>query len=72
MLKENSTFDVSELTLEEKQIRQKDIDVIFETLKETKIEFTKEQCVLLYDHMQQGAVETGNSEWLYYQQSNLN
>jgi hypothetical protein len=69
MIKENSTFDISNLTFAEKVIRQKDIDIVFESMKETKLEFSRQQCEALYDHQQQGAIEAGTSSWQYYQQN---
>ncbi len=72
MVKENTTFDIAKLTLEEKQIRQKDIEVLFEAMKETKLDLTKDQCEKIYDHMQQGAIEGGISRWEFYQQPNMN
>ena len=69
MVKENPTFDISKLTLEEKAIRQKDIDVVFESMKETKLDLTIQQCEELYDYQQQGAIEAGKSIWQFYQQN---
>ncbi|CAN5914027.1 hypothetical protein BH11BAC7_BH11BAC7_26540 [soil metagenome] len=72
MVKENPTFDISNLTLQEKQIREKDINVFYETMKKTKVELSKPDCEGIYDKMQQAAIEAGHSRWTFYQTTQLN
>ena len=72
MVKENPTFDISKLTAEERLIREKDIQILFDGLKETNLKLSKEQCERLYDHMQQGAIEQGHSRWKFYQGGQMN
>lgn len=72
MVKENPSFDITNLTLHEKQIRENDINVFFETMKETKVKLNKQDCVEIYDKMQQSAIDAGHSRWSYYQTNPLN
>jgi hypothetical protein len=63
------TFDISKLTTEERLIRERDIDSLFEGLKETKLNLDHQECAKLYDYMQQGAVDNGHSRWEFYKQN---
>ncbi len=69
MVQENSTFNIQNLTAEEKAIREQGIELLFRQISKSKNGFSREDAEQLYDKMQQAAINEGDSAWQFYQEN---
>lgn len=66
MMKEKSTFSISNLTEKEKAEREESIEALFNGFLQAHPELTRKDAEGLFDKMQQKAIEAGKSVWKYY------
>lgn len=67
MNQSKSTFDVANLSEDEKKQRREGIEFLFNELQRRDSQFTLIEAEKLYDKMQQAAIDSGNSIWKFYQ-----
>jgi hypothetical protein len=66
---EKSKFSLANLTSEERELRQLNIEALQKSLAASHPDFSLEDAEAVYDHMQQAAIECGKSIWQFYKEN---